>query len=193
ICIVAIFGLNYLAPFNDLDFAWQIRSGERIVATGQLLPTEAFSYTIHGKPVSQFEWLYELSLYSICSVFGFGGLKLLRTVFTLVPLLLVGLRLRREGVRWHGIAVTLIAAVAVLYPFWNLRPLCCTTIGLLLVSGWLRDHCDSRRPLTWWLPVVMLLWGNLHPGVITGQALLLGAIAWEWLNRRLRWNEPLSI
>jgi hypothetical protein len=192
ICLVATFVLNYITPFNDLDFAWQIRGGERILETGQLLPTEAFSYTIHGKPVSQFEWLYEVSLYGVWSAFGFGGLKLLRTAFTVVPLLLVGLRLSKGGVRWHGIALTLIAAVGLLYPFWNLRPLCCTTIGLLLVSGWLRDHCTGRRPLTWWLPLAMLLWGNLHPGVITGQGLVFGAIAWEWLNRLLRWNPPLS-
>src|SRR5262249_19513800 len=92
----------------------------------------------------------------------------------------------------HGIALALGVAVAVLAPAWNLRPLYCTTIGLLLVSGFLHDHCTGRRPLTWWLPVVMLLWANLHPGVITGQGLLAGAIGWEWLNRRVRLNQPLD-
>jgi hypothetical protein len=68
-----------------------------------------------------------------------------------------------------------------------------TSIGLLLVSGWLHDHCTGRRPLMWWLPVVMLLWANLHPGVITGQGLLAGAIAWEWINVRVRLNTPLGL
>jgi hypothetical protein len=39
----------------------------------------------------------------------------------------------------------------------------------------------------------MLLWSNLHPGVLLGQALLLGAIGWEWLNRWVRLNAPLGI
>jgi hypothetical protein len=104
----------------------------------------------------------------------------------------LGRRLRREGVGWHGIALALGVAVAVLAPAWNLRPLYCTTVGLLLVSGWLHDHCTGCRPLTWWLPVVMLAWANLHPGVITGQGLLAGAIGWEWLNRRLKLNPPLD-
>src|SRR5207253_8707044 len=95
------------------------------------------------------------------------------------------------GVRWHGIALALFFAVFVLTRSWNLRPLFCTTIGLFLVSGWLQDQCRGRRP-GWWLPVVMLLWGNAHPGVITGQGLLVGAIAWEWLNRGLRLNSPLD-
>jgi hypothetical protein len=183
---------TYFSAFGDLDFSWQVRTGERIVRTGELRPTDDFTYTIAGSRVPDFEWLYEVSLWGAWSVWGYGGLKLLRVVLVAAPLLLVGLRLRREGVAWHGIVLALGVAVIVLAPAWNLRPLCCTTIGLLLVSGWLHDHCTGRRPLPWLLPVVMLLWANLHPGVITGQGLLAGAIGWEWLNRWLRLNPPLD-
>jgi hypothetical protein len=100
--------------------------------------------------------------------------------------------LRKEGVRWRGIAIALLTAVAVLSTGWNLRPLYCTTIGLLLVSGWLHDHCNGRRPHGWWVPAAMCLWANLHPGVIAGQGLLLGAIVLEWLNQWLRINAPLA-
>jgi hypothetical protein len=192
LCVIALIAANYFNPFADLDYSWQVRTGERIVHTGNLRPSEAFTYTIAGKQVPDFEWLYEVILYSVWSAFGYGGLKLLRVVLVAAPLLLLGRRLQREGVGWHGIALALIVAVAVLAPAWNLRPLYCTTIGLLVVSGLLHDHCTGRRPLTWFLPVVMLLWANLHPGVITGQGLLAGAIGWEWLNRRLRLNPPLD-
>src|SRR5262249_46599116 len=109
------------------------------------------------------------------------------------PLLLLAWRLRTAGVRWHGIALALLTAVVALSPAWNLRPLSCTTIGLLLVVGLLHDHCTRKRPLPWGVPLFMLLWGNLHPGVILGQAILVGAIAWEWLNRWARLNAPLDI
>jgi hypothetical protein len=190
--LIVLLAANYFVPFGDLDFAWQIRTGERVLETGQFRPPEAFSYTIPGDRLPDFEWLYDVTLCTIWSVFGFGGLKLLKTLLVAVPLLLVSVRLRREGVRWHGVALALLIAVFVLSPSWNLRPLFCTTIGLLLISGWLHDHCQGRRVLTWWLPLVMLLWGNLHPGVITGQALLAGAIGWEWLNRWWKINPPLG-
>jgi hypothetical protein len=184
---------NYFGTFADLDFAWQIRTGEQIVRHGTLRPPDAFTYTIAGQSIPDFEWLYELMLWAVWSGFGFGGLKLLKVLFVTAPFVLLGLRLHREGVRWYGIAVAIFTAIAVLAPAWNLRPLYCTTIGLLLVSGWLHDHCNGRRPLTWWLPGMMLLWSNLHPGVILGQGLLCGAIAWEWLNRRIRLNAPLDV
>jgi hypothetical protein len=190
---IALLAATYLSPPADLDFTWHIRTGEHIIRTGQLRPADPFSYTRAGREVLEFEWLYEVGLYGTWTVVGHGGLKLLRVLYVGVPLVIVGLRLRREDVPWYGIALSLLLAILVLAGSWNLRPYCCTTVGLLLVSGWLHDHCTGRRPLPWLLPVVMLLWANLHPGVITGQGLLAGAIAWEWLNRRVRLNAPLSI
>ncbi len=189
--LLILLAANYFTPFADLDFAWQIRTGGEILRTGQLRPVEAFSYTIHGRPVPDFEWLYELTLWGLWNTLGYGGLKLLKTVLVAGPLVLLSLRLRREGVRGYGIVVAVCTAIVVLAPVWNLRPLYCTTLGLLLVSGWLHDHCTGRRPLPWGLPLVMLLWANLHPGVITGQGLLAGAIAWEWFNRVVKLNAPL--
>src|SRR5438132_3813238 len=192
IFLILLLLTNYFAPFADLDFTWQIRTGEQIAKTGSFRSVESFTYTLAGQQVPEFEGLYEVILWAVWSLFGFGGLKLLKTVAVAAPLLLLALRLRKEGIRWHGIALALLAAICVLSPGWNLRPLYCTTVGLLLVSGWLHDHCHSHRPLTWWLPPVMCLWANLHPGVITGQGLLLGAIAWEWLNQWLKINPPLD-
>jgi hypothetical protein len=190
--IILLLAVNYFSPFADLDFAWQVRTGEQIVRTGQLCPPDAFTYTIAGQHLPDFEWLYELVLWGIWSLFGFGGLKLLKVVLVFAPMLIVGLRLRREGVGWHGIAAALLMAATVTSPAWNLRPMYCTTIGLLLVTGWLRDQCRDRAPAAWWLPAVLFLWGNLHPGVIVGQGVLAGAIGLEWLNRWLRWVPPLS-
>ncbi|MCI0456734.1 MAG: hypothetical protein L0Z62_07125 [Gemmataceae bacterium] len=190
--LVVLLAVNYFNPFADLDYAWQIRTGERIVATGSLRPVDSFTYTIAGQHVPDFEWLYEVILWAVWEALGYGGLKLLKTVLVVTPLLLLAWRLRIAGVRWHGIALAVGAAILALSPAWNLRPMSCTTIGLLLLVGWLHDHCSGRKALTWWLPVLMLLWSHLHPGVLLGQAILIGAIAWEWVNARLRLNAPLD-
>jgi hypothetical protein len=192
VLFLVLLGVAYLPPFADMDYAMLIRSGERIVQTGQLRPAEGFSYTIAGKDVPDFEWLFEIIVWGLWTAFGYGGLKLFKVMLIGATLLLLAWRLRRQGVRGHGIVLTVLVAVVYLASGWNLRPMYVTSLGLLLVSGWLHDHCTGRRPLSWWLPVIMLLWANLHPGVITGQGLLAGAIAWEWLNRWLRLNTPLS-
>jgi len=186
-----LIALNYFPVFADLDFAWQIRTGEQIVAQQTIRLPEPFSYTIYGVVVPDFEWLYEVVLYLVWDTFGFGGLKFLRVVLVGSTLLIVAWHLKNQGIRWHGIAITMLIAVTVLSSAWNLRPLYCSTIGLLLVTTMLHDHCTGRRPLSWWLPVVTLLWANLHPGVIMGQGLILGAIGWEWLNHWIKLNKPI--
>lgn len=190
--VILLLGVNYFGVFADLDWSWQVRTGEQIVQTGSLRTPDTFSYTIDGALVHDFEWLYEVILYAVWHVFGMGGLKFLKVLVVATPLFLVARQQQREGVRWHGIALSLLLAVVVLSPAWNLRPLFCTTIGLLLVSSMLHNHCTGKQPLSWWLVAVTLLWANLHPGVITGQGLLFGAICWEWLNQRLKWNTPLE-
>jgi hypothetical protein len=189
--VILLCAVNYFSPFADLDFAWQIRTGEQIIRTGQLCPPDAFTYTIAGQHLPDFEWFYELILWGIWSLLGFGGLKLLKVILVIAPMLIVGLRLRREGVGWHGIAAALLLAATITSPAWNLRPMYCTTIGLLLVAGWLHDQSWGRSPAAWYLPVVLFFWGNLHPGVIVGQGLLAGAIVLEWLNQWLQWVPPV--
>jgi hypothetical protein len=122
IVLIVLMAANYFSPFADLDYTWQVRTGERIVTTGQLQPPDAFTYTIAGKHVPDFEWLYEVILWGVWATFGYGGLKLLRVILVATPLLLLAWRLRRGGVAWHGIALSLFVAIVVLSPAWNLRP-----------------------------------------------------------------------
>lgn len=192
VALVVLICAVFLGPFGDLDYSWQIRTGQRIVETGQLRIADDFSYTIAGQLLPDFEWLWEVALYKVWLHFGYVGLKLLKLACAFAPLVIVSRQLRQRGVGWPGVLVALLLAIAVLAPNWNLRPLTCTTIGLLLVSGWLHDHCHGRKVIDWRLPAVMLVWANCHPGVITGQALLLGAVGWEWLNANLRWNPPIN-
>jgi hypothetical protein len=192
LAVIFLLAANYFSTFGDLDYTWQVRTGEIIVRTGDIQPTDHFSYTFPGEHVPDFEWIWEAGLWLLWDNFGYGGLKLLKTILVASTLLLLVWRLKVAGLRWHSIALALTLAVAVLTPAWNLRPLYCTTLGLLAVSGWLHDHCTGKRRLGWGLPVVMLLWGNCHPAVITGQALILGAIGWEWANKRFQMNAPLD-
>lgn len=190
--LLALGAATYFAPFGDLDWSWQVRTGEQIVRTRSLHVADAFSYTIAGRDLPDHEWLYEVAVWAMHDAFGAGGLKLLRVLFAVASLGLVVRRLARAGVPAHANVALLLLSILVLAPSWNLRPLFVTTLGLLLVSGWLHEHCAGGRRVPWTLPFVMLVWANAHPGVIAGQGLLFGALAWETANRVLKWNAPLD-
>jgi hypothetical protein len=182
----------YLMQPSDLDYCWQIRTGERILETGRVLQPDAFSYTIAGKDLPDHEWLYEVLLALVWRGLGDPGMKLMRVVLFAAPIAVLAWQLRSRGVRLHVVALAVIGCAFVICDFERLRPMVCSTVGLQLVAGWLHDHCHGRRKLDWRLPLTMLLWSNLHPAVIMGQALLAGAIAWEWFSY-WRWQSHVSI
>ena len=178
--VLLVMGYMYFCPPADLDYCWQIRTGERILASWNLRQPDTFSYTIAGRELPDHEWLYEVSIALLWRGLGDAGMKLLRVILFAAPLGILAWQLTSRGVRKHGVAISLFVCTLVLFYFERLRPLVFSTIAIQLVAGWLHDNCNGRRRLDWKLPLTMMLWGNLHPAVIMGQALLTGAIAWEW-------------
>src|ERR1043165_7202027 len=85
LAVMALIGANYFGVFADLDWAWQTRTGGLIVEHGTMRLTDQFSYTIDGQLLSDFEWLYEVILWTIWQAFGMGGLKFLRVVLVAAP------------------------------------------------------------------------------------------------------------
>src|SRR4051812_48901487 len=96
--LLGLLAWNYYVPFADLDYTWQIRTGGEIAATGDPRPVDSFTYTIAGTRPPDFEWLYEVVLWGLWSVFGYGGLKLLKTLLVAAPLVVLAWHLRRQGV-----------------------------------------------------------------------------------------------
>jgi hypothetical protein len=192
---ILVFGLlfaEYLTACSDLDYTWHVRTGRQIAAAGKLRVPDEFSYTIAGTPVPDFEWLYELVLWEVWSHVGQPGLQFLKILCSIAPLWALDFRLRRAGAGWPVRAAAIMVAAFVVSGAWNLRPLACTTVALLLLAGFLHEQCTEQKPLPVWLPVLMVAWANVHPGIIMGQALLVGCIGWETLNYWLKINPPLS-
>jgi hypothetical protein len=166
---------------------WHIRRGEEIAHHGLRKAQEQYSYTISDQDLPKFEWLYQTVLYLIWKYLGTPGLQLIRSFLVLGPLVVLAIDLRRNGVKNYGVNVWLLYLVCILSPFWHLRPHFLSSTGLLLLYAGLRDYCaktDSR--LFHCSPVLLFLWANCHPGVIMGQAMILGAIVCEWMQSWFR-------
>jgi hypothetical protein len=188
----AVLVYTYFQPLGGSDHYWQVATGRLIVRSHDLHPPESFTYTTFGRDIPDHEWLYEVLAYAAAAAFGEPGLALLKVLLIGAPIAAVAWRMRREGIPAAATPAALVA-LGVTLPMWSPRPLWVSNLALLLAAGWLRDTCACRRTgaLDWRLPLLYLVWANSHPGVIAGQALLAGAVAWEWLNRALRFNPPL--
>ena len=170
---------------GDAGTGWHIRNGQQILATHAITRQDSFSYTMPGRPWFAWEWLYDLGAGVIYSRMGLNG------VVFLSALLIAG---TFAGVFRKAVArnrYPLIAAFLVVLAIFAssihflARPHLFTWAFTLIFWDILESAtADSERGLRrlYWLPLIMLVWVNIHGGFLVGLALIglyfLGAL-WE--------------
>jgi len=155
-------GLHTVA---DYDMGWHLATG-RYVLQHHLIPrTDVLSFTSAGKP-----WAYPpfagVLLYLTYCAFGYAGLS---WFCALACLAVVAYIVRRGDI---GSAVLAMLAVQSIAARTAPRADLFSTVFFAFFLGELWAYHRGTRSRPWLLPVVMLLWVNLHPGFIAG----LGAI-----------------
>jgi len=167
----SIFYLS-LRPIIDQDFWWHLRTGQLMEQTKAILRVDPFSWTARGNPWITHEWLSELFIYQI---FELGSYQLLTITFSLLITASLGfsyLRCPPESKPYvAGFSLLLVAIAS--GPLWGVRPqmitLLFTSLFLYLLDRYRRN--GQLRTLTP-IPLIMLLWVNLHAGYILGIAKL---------------------
>lgn len=162
---------------DDADTAWHIRAGDYILDTKTIPETDVFSYTMQGKPWIAHEWLSEVIFSLIHRASGPTGLVLFSAL--LIGGTFTGLfrRLLINRVSILAAAFLTVLAAGTSANHWLARPhLFSIPLTLVWVSLLFSYHRTGKALYLWFLPLVMVLWVNLHGGYFTG--LLLIGIFW---------------
>lgn len=146
---------------SDPDFWWHLRTGQFIVETRAIPHHDIFSFTNIGQPWIAHEWLSEVVIYALYALGSFPALIL--TFAALVALTFALVYARTPGKPYLAAFAVLLAAFAAA-PTFGARPQMFT---LLLASVFLY-LLDRRRDWLWTLPLLMILWVNLHSGYALG-------------------------
>jgi hypothetical protein len=170
--LVAAFGALGPNLLQDADIGWHIRNGDHILSTHSVPRTDYFSYTMAGRPWYAWEWMYDAAISKIHSQARLDGVVLLSCFLAALTFAwLFRLALRRSGNLVVAGGLTLLSAVAASIHLLA-RP---HLITWLLTLVWFEQagsfQRGERRHL-FLLPVLMLLWVNLHGGFLVGVALL---------------------
>jgi hypothetical protein len=172
------------ALLADADTGWHIRNGEYILATRSVPRTDLFSYTKAGQPWYAWEWLYDAGIAVIHHFAGLNGVVLFTAVvISLTFALLFRFLLRRSGSFAAAAGLTLLSAAAAQVHMLARPHVLSWFFTMLWVEVLYRFEEGNRRALLW-LPLLMLVWVNVHGGFILGLVLLgiFGcARLWKWV------------
>ncbi|MEK7409277.1 MAG: hypothetical protein AAB225_29795 [Acidobacteriota bacterium] len=167
-------GARYL--LGDGDTGWHIRAGEWMLANGRVPDRDLFSFTKAGEPWYAWEWLWDVLFAWLHQRGGMEAVVLASLlIICLTAALLYRLVRRKCGDVLIAIAVTFLA-VAASSLHWLARPHLFTLLFAVAFCWLLERAQEGRTRLLLALPLVTILWANLHGGFFVG-ILLIGAYA----------------
>jgi hypothetical protein len=157
----------------DPDMWWHLSVGDWIVHNHAFPHNGIFSRTAADQPWMAYSWIYEVLLSRAYDWFSFMGMGLFGTGLTIAVALAIFLMLHRiSGRFWAAWALTIVVAAAFLFNIAP-RPLFFTVLLFTITLTLLFEaQRTARVQFLYWLPVVFLVWANIHIQFIYGLAVV---------------------
>lgn len=163
--------LMTLRPIADPDFWWHLRTGQLMVDTHAIPHVDPFSYTNAGKPWIAHEWLSELFIYGLYQLGSYGLLIFIFSAIITGSFLFAYLR-SPLGTRPYVAGFSLLLGALATAPTWGVRPqmtsLLITSLFLYLLDRYVQE---GKLKFVLPLPLITLVWVNLHAGYFLGLAI----------------------
>ena len=171
---------------TDPDLWWHLRTGQLTVQNLRVFHNDPYSFTRFDEHWVDHEWLSQIFIWGLYRMAGWAGLIAGFAAIIAAAFLLVFRR--SPGQPYIAGAVTVWGAVASI-PCWGVRP---QMLTLLLASIFLLllEQSYQRPKLLWWLPLLTLLWVNLHAGFALGIAFLLMFLIGDALDLAFGHKDP---
>jgi hypothetical protein len=160
---------------RDSDIAWLIKTGEWIVQNQQVPFNNIFGLDAAQKaiPFVCYQWLFEVFYGILYPAFGLHGIAWFAAVMAGLIMTSLSGWLYSRGFRGvPDILGALILSLFILFLFNSARPfLVSFWFSILLL--WLFSSRLSFKQLMIWIPLLFLLWANIHLGFVAGMGILV--------------------
>lgn len=175
-----VFGRSSM--LRDPGSFWHVVVGQRILATGQVVHDDPFSFTFDGRPWVADQWLAECGMAIVHRLAAWDGLLLLTAAVLAAVYAWIAARLLRTGLHWLPTCLVVALLLAASSPQFHIRPLVWTIALLAVTFALLVDVEAGKTPARrlWWLVPLMVVWSNLHGGALGGiGTVTLWAVGWS--------------
>lgn len=171
---VALLSLQRKLSVLGADIWWHLKVGDWIVQHHALPHNGILSRTAATRPWVAYSWAYEVMLSRAYAWFGLIGVGLYGTLLTLMVVFSVFWMARRlSGRFWLACLLTIVCCYSFLIFRIAPRPSFFSVALFCVVLTWLLEARRTGRVQTLYLlPVVFVLWANLHIQFIYGLAVL---------------------
>lgn len=171
---------------GDYDIWYHLRAGEYIFTTGSVIHLDPFSYTAADRPWSVQSWLIGVIFYSVYSAAGFNGLILFNAavITTVFFVLYLNMRIFIDDRDDRGLVVILLIVAAFTARFrFMVRPHIFEFLFLVSLFYILNLYRFRNKNYLFLLPLIQVLWVNIHGSHVLGLIVPLIYILGDFLQR----------
>lgn len=168
IMIIILGGFFSMRQLSDPDLGFHLKYGKWIVDHKTVPEKDQSTYTVPNNEYVDVHWLFQVLLYTFFKIIGYPGLSILVCIITLCLLSIILTRLRLlkipPGYTCTGILLTLI----IIEPSFGPHPELLTFVFIAILLLVLDLYFHKQKNLLFLLPVIQLLWCNMHGLFIIG-------------------------
>ncbi len=161
----------------DADLWIHLNTGRYLSTYGRLPVPDPFTFGAGGLSWIPHEWLAEWVIYQLITAVGVGSAQAAFALLYAATWLTVSRTLATCGARTWVQAATVVAGAVAAGAFSGIRPMQFGLFFLALTVGILIRHRRSGTRAVWLLPVIFLVWANMHGSFPIGFGAVLAVIA----------------
>ena len=180
---VLVFVLS-LRQLSDPDLGFHLKYGKWIVTNHHVPVTDISTYTVTQHPYTDLHWLFQVVLYAVFRLTGYPGISLYVCLLSLLLFLLMLWRQQTFGIPLSITCIALLSAFLLIDPRIAPRPEMITFLFLTGTIFILDLHYDRRKNLLFILPVIMLVWCNMHALFVLGMVVMAVYFLSDLVNSR---------
>lgn len=159
-----------IAP-NAVDLAYHVRAGALMVDAGGVLRTDVFAWPTAGQPWLDQNWGAQLVLYGLWRIGGFPLIAVVNALVTVAAWGLVVAACRRRTASLRVIAAGVLAGHLGAMFIFAARPQMFSVL-LFAAELYLLEVARRRPRVLVALPLLMVVWVNLHGAFVIGLVVL---------------------
>lgn len=153
---------------GDGDTGYHIRAGDYILSTLTVPKADMFSFINPAIPWTAHEWLSEVIMSLLHTIGGLTAVVLAFSILIAISTRVFFKNLVVDGNNILTSAVASIVFVSLAQGHYLARPHIFSLVILIYWYRYLNDYQYQQKDHLWRLPVIMLIWVNLHGGFIIG-------------------------
>lgn len=165
----------------DPDLWGHVKFGEATWQTKMLSPHNLYSFTAPDHPWINHEWFSELIFYAIYTLLGDAGLLVLKLGIGLAIVWLISRISLFRVVDMILFAIGIGLVISVISPGFMVRPQLFSFLGFTCFFYIFHCYFEKKKDRLWLLPLIMVIWCNIHGGFLIGWGQYTVILVWQSL------------